>query len=658
MSEFNWSAHPALRVALALATGILLADLPALDRALCLGALGVAATLLALLRGPVRGAAMLVTVAASGAILAALERSSNVQPALDARRAECVGELAEAPRPRLDGIELVIACDSIILRNEIARTDARVLVRVDRTEDAAIEHRDALAELRRGARVAIRGALRTPNPAALPGAFDERRYLGSRGISFVLEVDAASQVHVARAAVEISIDRGLEWARSGMRSFAREHVGGSEGEVVEALLSGDREGIDRSTREAFAATGTLHVLAVSGLHVAVIALGLSVLTSWMPDRRLQFVTFALVLGLYTLVTGAGPSIVRAWCMATCFMLARLVGRRTRALNVLAASAVLILVAHPADLHDIGFQLSFGAVAGIILVNGRLLTALDTLAPSLRRRPLIDWTIRSLAMTASAQVLTLPLLLMHFGSTPALGLLLNVPVVPLTSCAMAAAAIGVLALPAPPLAAALGAASYVATRLAVAIVTWGATLPYASISTLRLAPPLALAVIIGWVWASRAVRARDIAFRAFMTLVIVGTGSFVARDGDPLRAAAHPRAYIVPAAGGVMVATLEHDSLVVVTASSTPAAMKSVALLERSLGARGVRIIEAKGSPSVSRTGWRVAIGIAPIVVDNSRATVRCASHGGSIELVAGLRGRLERMLVLEFNRRWYPVTWH
>lgn len=679
MNDFTWRAHPALRLALAFVAGILTTEAMrshAVERVLALAEnampalavpapaisalvmLAAAATWLAtvLWRARSRPAstpgtegalALLVVVAASGALCASVRPADGPAPAgLSIARAECIGTIDGDPRMRRGTIELVVACDSIILRNDVARVGARVLVAIDDSTPGFA------SALRDGDRLSVRGTLRAPREPVMPMLFDERSYLRTRSVSMVLDVDDASQAHRVATGPALSLDRVVAWVRRRMGDYARDHVRGREAEVVEALLSGDRDGIDRATRDAFAATGTLHVLAVSGMHVAVIALGLSVVTSWLPSRRWQFVVFAVVLGAYTLVTGAGPSIVRAWCMAVCFMLARLSGRRARGLNVLGVAALILLLMHPDDLFDIGFQLSFAAVAGIILFNRRLVAACLDRWPSLRDRPWAEWPLRSLVVTLAAQALSMPLLLMHFGSTPALGLLLNLPVVPLTSLAMSAAAVGLLMSAMPPLAASLGATAYVATSLAIALVEWGATLPYASLVLTPLPASLAIGAIGGLVWASLAERVRAIALRTVLVAIAIAAGAIVATWLDPLAQRGRLRAYLVPSSGGVIVAAIEGRTLVAVAASDSPATRRRLEALSRIAGTDSTRIVAADSLDAL-RFPARV-----PIVIDRSRAPAREAHLDGTSVLVAGMRARYARMQVFEFNGRWYPITWH
>ena len=597
----------------------------------------------------------LLLIASSGYAMAMLATAEDAVPeGLDVRRVDCVGTVVESARGRGGGIELVVAVDSLIVRSTVARYRGRVLVRI-RDESAR-----TIARPHSGDRVSVVGALRAPRRAPLPDGFDERSYLAGRGVGMTLSVDRASALHCIAPGTALSLDRAVAWVRSRMETFAGEYVGGREGAVVQALLDGDRSGIDRETRNAFATTGTMHVLAVSGLHVAVLALALAVLASWIPNRVAQFTLFAAVLGFYALVAGAGPSIVRAWCMAVCVMLARLIGRRTEPLNVLAFSALAILIVRPSDLFDIGFQLSYAAVAGIVLVNRRLVETIESAWPRLCDQRAAGWLVRSLALTASAQLLTLPLLLAHFGSAPVLGLLLNLPVVPLTSCAMAASALGVVTTPVPMLAEALGATAYVTAGLSLALVEWGAGLPLASVTTVPIGAAAAATAIAALLWCARARGAAGAMLR-FTVAVIATTVVTVLDSRDrPFAPSSAPRAYIIPVDRGVLVGASVRDTLLVALDGDSLTALQRQRIdeLARQTSSDHVELVSV-GNHALRLGGPADAILLrrAPVAIDRSDEPVRSASIDGVGVLVVGVAQRVERAVIDQYNGEWRELPW-
>lgn len=144
--------------------------------------------------------------------------------------------------------------------------------------------------------------------------------------------------------------------------------------LASALLLGAREHVDWERTEPFVTTGTVHLLAISGVHVGILALGFWWTARLLALRRTVAIGSAIALViLYALLTDARPPVVRATVLVVAFCLARLSARRTSGFNALAAAAFVLIAWNPATLFQAGAQLSFVAVATIYLVSPHLVT---------------------------------------------------------------------------------------------------------------------------------------------------------------------------------------------------------------------------------------------------------------------------------------------
>lgn len=184
-------------------------------------------------------------------------------------------------------------------------------------------------------------------------------------------------------------------------------------EFANTILTGDAGDIDPSARQRFSASGLSHILALSGLHVGLIAMLIS-LALW-PVRiagysRSVTVAVILLLWLYAAVTGFGPSVTRAVIMTTIYLTGNLLQRRTLPLNSLCAAALLILLFDPASLYTIGFQLSFAAVLTITLFA-------DRLNPVSRRHTILYYLISYLSLSVSAILGTGLIAAIYFHTMP-------------------------------------------------------------------------------------------------------------------------------------------------------------------------------------------------------------------------------------------------
>ena len=203
----------------------------------------------------------------------------------------------------------------------------------------------------------------------------------------------------------------------------------AEQAVLKALLLGDRSALNRHARQKFAATGLAHLLAVSGFHVGVVCAFIALLFRFLGRSYrslvLQLILTAGLMWFYIAITGFGVSALRAGWMISLYLLARLLRREADLYNVLAASALGLLIYRPAYLFDVGFQLSYLALFSI-----RFMQPLwDRFF--VMRNPLLSYPVGILLVSIAAQVGTAGLLFYYFGSVSLIGLLTALPATWLT-----------------------------------------------------------------------------------------------------------------------------------------------------------------------------------------------------------------------------------
>ncbi len=206
--------------------------------------------------------------------------------------------------------------------------------------------------------------------------------------------------------------------------------------ISKALITGERSSIPDNVSEAFRRSGASHILALSGLHLGIIYAVLTNLLSiagnyrriWAPR---SFVTI-IVCGLYTLATGAGPSIVRAFLFIFLAEAARLTHRHHSTAQLLLSALVIQLTLSPMSIKSVGFQLSYAAMAGIAFI----LPHLQTFWPGniYKDRPFTKCVRKiwnAAAMSISCQLTTAPLAFHYFDTFPKHFLLTNLIALPLT-----------------------------------------------------------------------------------------------------------------------------------------------------------------------------------------------------------------------------------
>jgi competence protein ComEC len=205
--------------------------------------------------------------------------------------------------------------------------------------------------------------------------------------------------------------------------------------LLKALLTGDRSGLSRDTVRVFRESGGAHLLALSGLHIGILYLILSRLLWPLGNsphaRRFRYGLTVLAAGLFTLMTGASPSIVRAFLFIFLSETARLACRPRNPLRVLSTALLIQLVLTPSAITSVGFQLSYLAMGGIFL----LYPVLDGWYPRSSRLDPVRRIWEAAALSISCQAFTGPLAWLRFHTFPTYFLLTNLLALPLTTLLM-------------------------------------------------------------------------------------------------------------------------------------------------------------------------------------------------------------------------------
>ena len=271
-----------------------------------------------------------------------------------------------------------------------------------------------------------------PSPS-FPDEFDYRGFLAKREIHFrqfirsgLVKVDSSNT-----RSLEFAIDR-LGYFLSNLIDQKVEFAESKQ--IANALLLGQKESLDKEIKKAYSETGTMHILAVSGLHVGIIyAILLLPIKRFKSDSKFRkgyLLAVVVLIWLYALMTGFSPSVVRASTMFSLVTAGQMRKKKPSIWNILAFSAMLMIVVEPEVIFDVGFQLSYLAVAGIV-----------GLQPVIVRwwipgNVVLEYFWQSAAVSIAAQLVTFPLSVFYFHQFPTYFLLANLIVVPLAFLIMA------------------------------------------------------------------------------------------------------------------------------------------------------------------------------------------------------------------------------
>lgn len=266
--------------------------------------------------------------------------------------------------------------------------------------------------------------------AGNPGGFDYERYAMFNGITHQLFLNSKDYITLPKIN-QVVFQKWLFDTKTYILDVIRKNISGGEAiSVAEALLIGYRDDLDRDLVQAYSNTGVVHVIAISGLHLGLIYwLLLFVLKPLDKQKKLKWMKPLIAVSLlwiFSLLTGAGASVVRAAIMFTVIALGDLAGKKGTIYNSMALSAFVMLLWNPFLLWDVGFQLSYAAVLSIVVFMKPIYNCIDF------TNKLLDKGWQLCAVTLSAQILTLPLCMYHFHQAPNLFLLTNFVAVPLSS----------------------------------------------------------------------------------------------------------------------------------------------------------------------------------------------------------------------------------
>lgn len=260
-----------------------------------------------------------------------------------------------------------------------------------------------------------------------PGGFNFKEYAASQKIHHQVYLTPADFTIINHSNSSASLlSKTKHYVLSVLEKYIPIPI---ERSVAEALLIGYKKNLDKELMNAYSNTGVIHIIAISGLHLGMIyTLLLWLFKPLNRFKKTQWLKRAIILLIiwgFTLLTGAGASVLRAAVMFSFLLLSEQQNRPNYIINTLAASAFCLLLYRPLFLWDIGFQLSYAAVLGIVLFSKPFEKCIYLKNKILRH----CWQLCS--VTFAAQLLTLPLLLYYFNSFPNLFLFTNFIAVPIS-----------------------------------------------------------------------------------------------------------------------------------------------------------------------------------------------------------------------------------
>ncbi len=333
------------------------------------------------------------------------------------------GLLTEMPSLAADRCRFKIAAEQLIFPNgTIIPTHGTILLTMADPLQNNIEPGD---------RLVARSILKRPRDVLTPGGFDYRKYLAEKDIWITGWISSPALVHKLYQPQPATPFSQLRYLPNRLRyrvsSFLEQTLEEPTSSLYRALLLGDRSAVNPVIIENFTASGCIHLLAISGTHMGIIAFLSTFLAAWLlkipprlplylPIWKIAALLAILPLFSYALLAGFQTPAVRALVMTTVFLMAILFDRQWSIPINIAIAALLLLTWKPILIHTASFQLSFTAVLAITILYPQLRNIL-TPQPNHKQstiHKLRNWLLASLAVSTAATVGVTPLLLLHFN----------------------------------------------------------------------------------------------------------------------------------------------------------------------------------------------------------------------------------------------------
>ena len=365
-------------------------------------------------------------------------------------------------------------------------------------------HAPRYPEYQYGDRLRISGFLETPPEAEV---FSYREYLARKGIYSRMRYPRIEPVASDQGSVFWKI---ILSAKDRASAIVSRLMPEPEASLMQGILLGIRSSIPDELYEDYNQTGTSHIIVISGANITIVAALFAQTFGRLWGKRRAYWFAVIGIALYILLVGADPVVIRAGVMGALYITAIRLGRRSTAYVALIASAVVLTMINPQALWDLGFQLSFAAVLGLILFAPILERAFECMLVPAASNERIQSALRYfgdfVVITLAAGLMTLPLIAYSYQRVSLIAPIANLLIAPVQPPIMLLGGLATLVGLVPPLepvARAVALLPWLCLAFTNTVVRWTAELPNASVQVARLSPGWLVAwygMLLGIVWA--------------------------------------------------------------------------------------------------------------------------------------------------------------
>ncbi|MEO7291976.1 MAG: ComEC/Rec2 family competence protein [Ginsengibacter sp.] len=317
-----------------------------------------------------------------------------------------------------------VTVDNVLHKASLENTIGKVIIYF--AKDSANE-----LSLKYGDRILIHKRLQEIKNPGNPGSFNYQRYSAFHHIFHNVFLKKSDWVLLDKKNINL-FNQFLFTARQNVLNILRKNMKGHDDQlsIAEALLIGYTQDLDKDLVQAYSNTGVVHIIAISGMHLALIYVMLVWIFNKIPiikrSKIIKVIFILSCLWLFSLLTGGAASILRAAVMFSCIVIGENFARKSSIYNSLAASAFILLCYNSYFLWDVGFQLSYLAVLSIIIFQKPIYHLLYV------KNKWLDKLWALVSVSLAAQIFTFPVCLYYFHQFPTIFLITNIIMVPLST----------------------------------------------------------------------------------------------------------------------------------------------------------------------------------------------------------------------------------
>lgn len=338
---------------------------------------------------------------------------------------ESIIRLIEPPEIRVTSTRALALVESMLLEGVWVDVNEKVLVYFSASDSAAVN-------LEYGTRLAVKTVFASPPAAQNPYQFDQREYLANKQIHRVAFIQKEGWMYIGEKKSKI-LSAAFNLRGTLISTYQKAGIENQNLAVLSALTLGYKGLLDDEIRRVYSASGAMHILAVSGLHVGILFFIISGLLFFLNrikhGKRVKALAVILFLWFFALFTGMSPSVMRASLMFSLVIIGVALSHRTSIYNTLSGSAFVLLCYNPLLITDIGFQLSFLAVTSIVFFYPYIYKLVYI------KHKWLDMVWSLVAVSIAAQLGTFAISLYYFQQFPNYFLLTNLFAIPLATAVL-------------------------------------------------------------------------------------------------------------------------------------------------------------------------------------------------------------------------------